>query len=85
MKNRPLIAIDILALIAFLALLLSTIVFRIFATGLARTSSFLGLGWPAWLSIHKYSGYALIILILIHLLSHWSWIRAIPRLWKTKI
>ncbi|MFH1561464.1 MAG: DUF4405 domain-containing protein [Patescibacteria group bacterium] len=76
--------VDILAFFSGIVSALSGFILWIFlpcGTGQGRqiASYFLGIEKHQWQSIHVYSSIALTILVLIHLVLHWSWVKKLPK------
>lgn len=76
--------VDILAGIAFLVSAISGLVLKfILPRGSGKIGLiFLGIARENWLLIHDVSSIALILLVIIHLLLHWQWIKCIPKFFK---
>ena len=74
------IIIDILAFIAFIFSALSGIVLLWIAP--RGGSTFLGLLKNGWTGIHNISSMILIILVIIHIILHWNFIKNIPKCLK---
>jgi len=51
---------------------------------IASGSEFFGLDRHNWIDIHNYSSLIFFILMLIHLILHWNWIKNLPKLLKSK-
>jgi len=51
---------------------------------LAFRTNFWALSKHSWVNIHNIAGIILIILILIHLIMHWQWIKNMPKLFKER-
>ncbi len=47
-----------------------------------NTNIILGLDRHDWVNIHNYVSLIFVILMLIHLILHWSWIKNLPKLFK---
>lgn len=83
--------IDILSAIAFLIITLSGLVlWFILPSGsgfrggrsLTEVDGFLEINHHGWTQIHNISGIILLVLIIIHLILHWQWIKKIPNYFK---
>jgi len=44
---------------------------------------FLGMPRHSWREVHHFSGLAFIILAIVHLILHWSFIKRIPKIFKS--
>jgi thiamine transporter ThiT len=84
-RNRLYIAVDILAALAFIVSFISGYIMAEGFEQPARGATFLSLARGDWAEIHSSASWLLLILILIHLVVHWNWIKNIGRLWKSKI
>ena len=83
-KIKLLIINDILLFLSALAVFLSAFVLKYAlprGTG-GQENAFWGLLRHNWSSIHSYGGYVFGALLIIHLILHSGWIKAIPKLWK---
>jgi len=76
--------VDILAFIALLVSALTGIILKfVLPRGSGKLGSiFLGILRESWLEIHDISSIAFIVLVLVHLILHWNWIKCIPRFFK---
>jgi len=92
MKNKINLIIDIVAFVAFLiSSLTGIILWRVFPTGggfrgggsLTGENIFLGLLHRQWSVLHIYASLIFLALILTHLIFHWTWIKNMPRLFKS--
>jgi len=92
MKSKMNLIVNIISFFIFLIISFTGItLWKIFLSGsgfqggrtLSEDNIFLGLFRHQWNDIHIYAGLILIILVFIHLALHWSWIRNIPKLFKS--
>lgn len=69
--------VDLLMAIAFIITSISGLVLFFFlpeGRGRAGDTYFLGLVRHDWRLIHDWSGIAMVVLVLLHLVLHWQWI-----------
>ena len=92
MKSKINLIVNIISFFVFLIVSFTGIIlWKILLSGsgfrggraLSEDNVFLGLFRHQWNDIHIYAGLILIILVFIHLALHWSWIRNIPKLFKS--
>ncbi len=85
------VIIDILAAITFIISSLSGLIlfFALPSSSgfrgnrvLISTNTVLALGRHEWINLHNISSIALLLLIIIHLIAHWQWIKKIPKYFK---
>ena len=85
------ILVDIVAFFTFLISALSGIVlWQVLPSGngfqggrdLLTGQYFLGLTRHEWIDIHNISSLVFLIIVGIHLVLHWNWIRNIPKMMK---
>jgi len=79
--------VDIIMVIAFIPTLLSGVVLFWFLPEGGRFSGqalFVGIIRNAWKDIHDYAGFALAALIILHLLLHWKFLKAVPSCFRKK-
>jgi len=73
--------INVISFLVLIFVIVSSI--ALLLKGDLRTANvFLGLNRQAWTGIHSISGIFLIILILVHLILHKSWIKQLPKIIK---
>jgi len=86
-RNRLYIIINLIALLAFLVSFGSGLVLWLGpSVGSGRTGAdFWTLARHDWFTIHLYASLILGLIVVVHILIHFSWIRNIGRLWKMKI
>jgi quinol-cytochrome oxidoreductase complex cytochrome b subunit len=80
-------SIDVLMALSFIITSISgLILFFFLPEGLGRGNStdFLGIVRRDWKLIHDWSGIALAVLVLIHLVLHWKWIVCMTKNLLTK-
>ena len=79
-KIKLLIIVDILAFLGLIVVFGSGIVMTEFFEGGAKT--FMELTRGNWYELHSVSSWFFGAMVLIHLILHFGWIKAIPKLWK---
>ena len=52
--------------------------------GLEQNNIFLGLKRDCWKTLHNYSGLILMLLVLVHLVLHWPYIKNLPKIFFKK-
>jgi hypothetical protein len=69
--------IDVLLFISFLVVAVTAIIMAYIVPYVpgSSTATFLGASRGDWVGWHKYFGWAMIVLIIIHLLLHLKWIK----------
>lgn len=75
--------VDFLLLISFLVTGLTAIIASVFLPGgfsRAGQQIFLGLTRHAWLDVHGWAGYIVIILVFVHLVLHRTWIAQVTKI-----
>ena len=85
MQNQKLlIIVDIILFVAFLLSLITGLVMWIgLPAGSGKTGAeVLGMTKHSWKDIHLYSSLVFAAIVIGHILMHFNWIKAIPRLWK---
>lgn len=71
--------VDFLAFLSFFVTAITgLIVFFFIPSGVrqGRYIEFLGVPKYLWSQIHNYAGLVMILLVLVHLILHWGWIRS---------
>jgi hypothetical protein len=92
MRQKTNAWVDIAAFVAGIASLVSGVVLWLMPSGgyrggrgLAVRPLALGLSHEVWHDLHVWTSFALVALVLVHLVLHWCWIRKLPKiLSKTK-
>jgi cytochrome b561 len=79
-KIRLLILIDIMALVGLVLSFGSGLLVEEFFE--SPGVKFIGFGRGDWMEIHVFTSWIFVILVAIHLLLHFGWIKNIGRLWK---
>jgi len=79
-KVRLLIIVDTLALLGLIIVFGSGIIMTEFFEVGAKT--FMGLTRGDWYELHSVSSWFFGAMVLTHLILHFGWIKAIPKLWK---
>jgi hypothetical protein len=90
MKKINIIVNIISFLVALMSFLSAIIVWQVLPSGQGFRGGkgelenifFLGLARHHWMDIHIISSLIFIILIIIHLILHWHWIKSLPRMVK---
>lgn len=74
-------AVDLIMLITLIPNLISGIVlYAILPEGVrfGGRALFMGLSRNGWMDLHNHAGFLLVALIVLHLLLHWRYFRALP-------
>ena len=80
-KARLNIIVNLISLLSLIIVSISGFVLLIiFSRGGA--TFFLNLSRFQWLRMHDVSSILFIILMLVHIILHWSWFKNLPKLWK---
>ncbi|MBN2096717.1 DUF4405 domain-containing protein [Candidatus Peregrinibacteria bacterium] len=85
MKQRWFIIIDILAFAAFAVSLFSGFIMWLVLPYRSGQSGLTFWGWARhdWGDLHLYASLFFAVVVLIHLIVHWKWVKNIPRFWKS--
>jgi cytochrome b subunit of formate dehydrogenase len=78
--------VDLLMLIVLIPNLISGIVLYAILPESGRFSGlalYLGITRNGWKDLHNYAGFALAALIILHLVLHWRYFRALPSRFRT--
>lgn len=74
--------VDVLLIISFIVVTITSVVIFFFLPSGVRLSGyqiFLGLTKHSWSKIHTISGFAMIVLSLVHLVLHFKWLTAMSK------
>jgi len=66
-------AVDLLLLVTGIALIVSSVLVWVVIPKGYNPS------WLMWIAIHKWSGFALLVEALVHVILHWRWLVAMTR------
>jgi len=93
MKNKINIIVDVFAFICFLVSgFAGIILWQVLPSGNGfrggrgelEENLFWGFARHQWNDVHTYAGLIFIVLVLLHLILHWGWIKNVPKLFLIK-
>jgi hypothetical protein len=92
-KSKVNAFVDVMAFFPFVITAITGIIIWIFMPfggtlrnrgGAFGQQFFLGIARHTWLDVHTYLGLIFIVLVAVHLILHWDYIKGLPRLLKRK-
>lgn len=80
-KTKITYFIDIVMAFLLIVVTISSVALYLLPSGVRRGGwqLFLGITKKGWMSIHSWSGWLLIVLMIIHFLMHWKWVKEMTK------